>query len=280
MWLQLQQAEFRRPSRAACNEPCTTHHRPGKRLKRLRGFVGFKLWRCWWKSRSLALLGAGRRAATLRNRVRLLRNYFSWLTPRSSLPHFTGALCGLPQGTCFGAGQQRSLEECESYFHLPQRGDRYGQANRLTATLLYDAVYREILASCEPGRPVKQAPRFPVGHLALVENCVTTDSNPAYLWMYGWWVLLQCWGTMTFSDHRGLSPADLSRRWESNRAFEEDEDHGHRQERVCEASESGCKFIHLFAPVALSRLADPERAGPHSRGTISFQPQLEHTTVV
>ena len=29
---------------------------------------------------SLALLGAGRRAASLRNRVRLLRNYFSWLT--------------------------------------------------------------------------------------------------------------------------------------------------------------------------------------------------------
>ena len=58
----------------------------------------------------------------------------------------------------------------------------------------------------------------------------------------------------------------LSRRWESNRALEEDEDHGHRQERVCEAGESRCKFIHLFAPVALSRLADPERAGPIPEG--------------
>ena len=47
---------------------------------------------------SLALLGAGRRAATLRNRFRLLRNFFSWLTAThevrylTSLEHFVGFL--------------------------------------------------------------------------------------------------------------------------------------------------------------------------------------------
>ena len=70
--------------------------------------------------------------------------------------------------------------------------------------------YREIPASCEPVRPVKKAPRFPVGFLALVENFVTSESNPASMRMYGWWVLLQSWGTMRFSDHRGLSPTDIS----------------------------------------------------------------------
>ena len=44
------------------------------------------------------------------------------------------------------------------------------QVDRMTTTFLYDAVYKEILTSCEPGKPVKQAPRFPVGLLALVEN--------------------------------------------------------------------------------------------------------------
>ena len=43
----------------------------------------------------------------------------------------------------------------------------------------------------------------------LFENFVT-DSNPACMRMYGWWVLLQCWGTMRFSDHSGLSLADIS----------------------------------------------------------------------
>ena len=42
-WLQRQQAGSRRLSRVAFNEPCTTHRRPGKRLKRQRGFVGYKL---------------------------------------------------------------------------------------------------------------------------------------------------------------------------------------------------------------------------------------------
>ena len=88
------------------------------------------------------------------------------------------------------------------------------QANRLTATPLYDAVYREILTSCEPGRPVKQAPRFPVGLLALVENLVTTNSNPAYMRMYGWWhdaFLRPPW--LVSSRHH-------SQRWESDRALE------------------------------------------------------------
>ena len=83
--------------------------------------------------------------------------------------------------------------------------------NRLTAAPLYDAVYRgNSWRAVEPGRPVKQAPRFPVGLLALVEKFVMTDSNPTYMRMYGWWVLLQSWGTMRFSDHRGLSAADIS----------------------------------------------------------------------
>ena len=119
----------------------------------------------------------------------------------------------------------------------------------------------------DSGSLVKRAPPFPVGLLALVQNFVTTESNPAYMRMYGWWVLLQSWGTMRFSDHRGLSPADISFEDGSlTGLFEEDEDHRHRQERVCEASEGGCEFIHLFAPVALSGWQIPERAGPVPEG--------------
>ena len=32
------------------------------------------------------------------------------------------------------------------------------------------------------------------------------DSCVFYLRTYAWWVLLQCWATLRFSDHRGLSP--------------------------------------------------------------------------
>ena len=161
---------------------------------------------------SLALLGAGRRAATLRNRVRLLRNFFSWLTAThevrypTSLEHFVGFLRARASEPA-NRGALRNVNRTFTFLHEVTGTE---QVDRLTATPLYDAVYKEILTSCEPGKPVKQAPRFPVGLLALVENFVMTDSNPAYMRMYGWWVLLQSWGTMRFSDHRGLSPADIS----------------------------------------------------------------------
>ena len=153
---------------------------------------------------SLALLGAGRRAATLRNRVRLLRNFFSWLTAThevrypTSLEHFVGFLRARASEPA-NRGALRNVNRTFTFLHEVTGTE---QVDRLTATPLYDAVYKEILTSFEPGKPVKQAPRFPV-----VENFMMTDSNPAYMRMYGWWVLLQSWGTMRFSDHRGLSPA-------------------------------------------------------------------------
>ena len=161
---------------------------------------------------SIALLGAGRRAATLRNRVRFVRNYFSWLTAThevlysTSLEHVVGFLKARASEPVNG-GALKNINRTFTFLHEVTATE---QANRLTTTPLYDAVYREILTSCEPGTPVKQAPRFPVGLLALIENFVTTESNPAYMRMYGWWVLLQSWGTMRFSDHRGLSAADIT----------------------------------------------------------------------
>ena len=137
-----------------------------------------------------------------------MRNYFSWLTAThevsytTSLEHFVGFFRVRASEPCNG-GASRNVNRTFSVFHEVTGTE---QANRLTATPLYGAVYREILASCESGRPVKQAPRFPVGLLALVENFVTTEGNPAYMPTYGWW----SWGTMRFSDHRGLSPADIS----------------------------------------------------------------------
>ena len=54
------------------------------------------------------------------------------------------------------------------------------QVNRLTATPLYDAVYNKFLTSSEPGKPVKQAPWFPVGLLALLENFLMDSQQPRH----------------------------------------------------------------------------------------------------
>ena len=226
-WLQRQQAESRRLSRAAFNERCTPSARQeaeeAERLRWLQALpflversptpMGNLLAR---QPGSLALLGAGRRAATLRNRVRLLRNCFSWLTARTKFftPLHWSTFVGFLRARASEPANVGALRNVNRTFTFLHEVTGTEQANRLTATPLYDAVYREILTSCEPGRPVKQAPRFPVGLLALVENLVTTNSNPAYMRMYGWWhdaFLRPPW--LVSSRHH-------SQRWESDRALE------------------------------------------------------------
>ena len=91
--------------------------------------------------------------------------------------------------------------------------------------------------------------------------------------MCGWWVLLQSWGTMRFSDHRGLSPADISftdgsltgllRRTKTTGT---DKNESARPVRV------DARSLISSPPVALSRLADPERAGPMPKGLSPSSP--------
>ena len=45
--------------------------------------------------------------------------------------------------------------------------------------------------------------------LAALEDAVSDPSAVLYYRIYSWWILVQCWGTLRFSDHRGFRPADV-----------------------------------------------------------------------
>ena len=78
--------------------------------------------------------------------------------------------------------------------------------DRLTQRALYGTIYKELLATATPGREPRQAPRIPVAILEGLELTVMDRTSVFYLRVYAWWVLLQCWATLRFSDHRGLNP--------------------------------------------------------------------------
>ena len=46
--------------------------------------------------------------------------------------------------------------------------------------------------------------------LAGLENLVTSPKIAPYLRVFSWWICLQHWGTLRFSDHRGISPSSVS----------------------------------------------------------------------
>ena len=54
----------------------------------------------------------------------------------------------------------------------------------------------------------KQAPRMLI--IIALEQLSVDDRALPYYRIYSWWVLVQSWGTLRFSDHRGLKPADIT----------------------------------------------------------------------
>ena len=80
---------------------------------------------------------------------------------------------------------------------------------RITTSSLYFVIQKERLAKSIPGRPTKQAPRMFMSMLAALEELAVDDKSLPYYRVYAWWILLQSWGMMRFSDHRGLKPSDV-----------------------------------------------------------------------
>ena len=75
---------------------------------------------------------------------------------------------------------------------------------------LYTVIYKEILSSALPGRAKKQAPRMLISMIAALEKVVVGSGAPPYFRIFAWWLLLQNWGTLRFSDHRGIIPSEAS----------------------------------------------------------------------
>ena len=160
---------------------------------------------------NLELLGGGRRASTLRSRVRELRKFFAWfsVTYEEEFPtteeHFTGFLRARASEPC----NRGALKATHRSFGFLEEVTGMPLTERKTKSKLYDVILRELLSTALPGKPAQQAPRFPIKVLTAVESFVVDETKPAYMRMYAWWVLLQNWCTLRFSDHRGISPRTI-----------------------------------------------------------------------
>ena len=156
------------------------------------------------KPSSESLVGAGKRAATLRSRVRMARRYLAslsvnykvtfpncvqhsteFLKVRVSEPCNRGALRNVHRGFGF-------LDETASV--TPQ--------DSVTTNPLYSVIFHEMLAKAIPGKPSKQAPRMPVALILALET--------PYMRLYAWIMALQNWATLRFSNHRGIHPESIS----------------------------------------------------------------------
>ena len=84
-----------------------------------------------------------------------------------------------------------------------------GIEDKLTDSAMYVVALKELMSQASPGKPPRQAPRFPTILLAAFEDMVLAGDKPVFLRVLSWWLLVQSWGTLRFDDHRGLLPRDF-----------------------------------------------------------------------
>ena len=84
-----------------------------------------------------------------------------------------------------------------------------GIEDKLTDSAMYVVALKELMSQAIPGKPPRQAPRFPTILLAAFEDMVLAIDRPVFIRVLSWWLLVQSWGTLRFDDHRGLLPREF-----------------------------------------------------------------------
>ena len=156
---------------------------------------------------NIQLLGCGRRAGTLRSRVRSVQKFLGWLIASHGFT-FPAHWLQLTEYL-----QVRYSEPCvrgslklvhSSYIFLQEVA---GVEDKLTDSAMYAVSLKELMSQASPGRPPRQAPRFPTILLAAFEDTVLSADKPVFVRVLSWWLLVQ--STLRFDDHRGLLPRDF-----------------------------------------------------------------------
>ena len=160
---------------------------------------------------NLQLMGAGRRAATLRSRVRAVKRFLDWLAVShgkgypTELHDYTGHLQARQSEPCTrGAskGAHKAIVFIEEVAGVTAQ-------SRITTTAVF---------GCTERAPRQLNPRSPseastedvhISMLAALEELTINDKALPHHRVCAWWILLQSWVTMRFSDHRGLKPSDI-----------------------------------------------------------------------
>ena len=152
---------------------------------------------------NIQLLGGGRRAGTLRSRVRSVQKFLGWLIASHgiSFPVHWWQLTEYLQVRYSEPCVRGSLKLVHSSYIFLQ--EVAGVEVKLTDSAMYAVSLKELMSRASPGSQPRQAPRFTTILLAAFEETVLSADKPVFV------LLVQSWGTLRFDDHRGLLPRDV-----------------------------------------------------------------------
>ncbi len=159
---------------------------------------------------TLSLVAAGRRASTLRARLRAWRAFGRWLWAAygerwpSTWHRLVDYLRARAEEPC---GRQTLL----SIAHAAAFWEK-ATGWQLTADPLWEPAIKELLSRVggrAGGISSSSAPPLLVSHLAMLESIVTDTLEDGWLRCYAGWKCAKVWAAFRFSDHRGINPARM-----------------------------------------------------------------------
>ncbi len=168
-------------------------------------------------SRTLLLALGGRRASTVRARVREWGRYCQWLRRSRDLPP------RLDDALFIDYLTDRADEPCTkssltaAYAAIKFIATVGGYDDDVAAAPHVGSCYRTLRAQAlqrRDGGDVRQAPPPFVNMMVWMEMMVTSSAAATWRRVTAWWCLASAWAALRFDDHRGWDP----------RALEEDDD--------------------------------------------------------
>ncbi len=164
--------------------------------------------------RSVRLLVGGRRASTLRARIRCWEQYQAWLRDthgigiQSDPYHIIDYLNTRAAEPC----TKSVIRGIADMIKFSEGVMGMYPTERLSDHPLVMSAVNELTAELQragPNRRGGQAPRPPVRLLILLERLVTDSKGDPYDRLLATWCLLSSWAMLRFDDHRGLAPKSL-----------------------------------------------------------------------
>ena len=176
--------------------------------------------RCGDVRATLSMVAAGRRASTLRARLRAWRSFSRWLTTArgESWPSGWGRLLEYLR--------MRASEPCgkQTILGFAYAASFWEKASGLTLTAdpLWKLAVQELLSSVSGragGEASESARPTLVKHLSALELIVTNEEEPRWIRGYSAWKLIQAWGTLRFDDQRGIDQRTAQLEQEPGRKY-------------------------------------------------------------
>ncbi len=162
----------------------------------------------------ISFLAAGRRARTLRTRLRGWKGFATWLriAHGEAWPSSWGRVAEFLEiraaEPCSRAVVRhvysgiRFMEEAGGF-----EGDAAVTSHRMLRRFIKEVEAR--LGARAGGGEARQAARPLMSQVEALESLVVNERLAPWIRAYSWWMALKCWGVLRYDDHVGLNPSAM-----------------------------------------------------------------------